>query len=186
MGPWQNKRTQESRGPTRGPKFFLSLRKNKAFCLLELLLCVAMWSILAGIVFITFDEGLLGIKSETQMVKPSVALREARNIQRWLQRNIIKACMKRRAFQVKYYSGYRDYIRIQWFDPIETETYRTEGRCWVAFESSKNFFYSYNPSWHTMTPAFTLKIRNGKNKGSVVSRISVSAYCLVSLKEGQN
>jgi len=188
MGPWQNKIAQDlKKGPARGPKFFPSTgKKKRAFSLVELLLCIAMWSVLAGILLLSLDVGILTVKSEGSVVRPSVALRESKNIYRWLQRVIIKACMERRAFQVKYYSGYRDFIRIQWFDPLETETYRTEGRCWVAFESSNNLFYSYNPSWHTMTPAFTLKISNGQKSGQVVSRISVSPYCLVTLKEGPN
>ncbi|AER66258.1 hypothetical protein Tlie_0523 [Thermovirga lienii DSM 17291] len=184
-GPWQNKIPQDLKGgPARGPKFFLPRRQRKrAFSLVELLLCIAMWSVLAGILLLSLDVGILTVKSEEAVVKPSVALRESKNIYRWLQKVMIKACIERRSFQVKYYSGYRDFIRIQWFDPLETETYRTEGRCWVAFESSKNLFYSYAPAWHTMTPAFTLKISNGQKNGQVVSRISVSPYCLVTLKE---
>ena len=185
MGPWQNKIEKNLKeGPARGPKFCPSRRRRKrAFSLVELLLCVAMWSVLAGVFLLSLGVGVFKVKSEGAVGKTRGALRGSKKIYSWLQRVIIKACIERRAFQVKYYSGYRDFIRIQWFDPLETETYRTEGRCWVAFESSKSLFYTYTPAWHTMTPAFTLKISNGQKNGQVVSRISVSPYCLVTLKE---
>lgn len=172
-----------------GPPLFLwrkpSLFRNrprKAHFLLELLVCLFLWSALAGAILVTFLPPYL------EKHRNRVALREGEYIARWIQRSLIKACIERRAFDIKYYSGRRDFMRIQWYSPPEQETYRTDGKCWIQFDTQGRVQPRYSPAWHTMTPALTLKVYAGGDKNDPrgpVGRITVSGYCLVSFHEAE-
>ncbi|MGC9490595.1 MAG: hypothetical protein ACP5CD_05155 [Thermovirgaceae bacterium] len=101
---------------------------------------------------------------------------------------MIKACIERRAFDIKYYSGRRDFIRIQWYSPPEQETYSTGGKCWIHFDTNGQVRPRYSPAWHTMTPALTLKIYTGDDKNKPqrpVAKITISGYCLVSFRKAE-
>jgi hypothetical protein len=155
-------------------------RFRKASSLPELLLCLLLWVVLAG--------AILGssLPSYMEERKKQVALQEGEYVARWLQRNLIKACIERRAFDIKYYSGRRDFMRIQWYSPPEQETYRTGGKCWIQFDTQGSVTPRYSPAWHTMTPAVTLKIYASNDKNDPhgpVGKITVSGYCLVSVRE---
>ncbi len=172
-----------------GPPLFLwekaSVSRNrprKAYSFLELLVCLLLCSALAGAMLATF------LPAHLEQHRKRVAVQEGENIARWIQRSLIKACIERRAFDIKYYSGRRDFMRIQWYSPPEQETYRTDGKCWVQFDTKGWVRPRYSPAWHTMTPAVTLKIYTSGDKydpGPPVGEITVSGYCLVSFREAE-
>ncbi|MGC9372410.1 MAG: hypothetical protein ACP5DY_03730 [Thermovirgaceae bacterium] len=155
-------------------------RPRKAYSLLEFLVCLLLWSALAGAILVTF------LPPHLEAHRNRVALREGEHIARWIQRSLIKACIERRAFDIKYYSGRRDFMRIQWYSPPEQETYRTDGKCWIQFDTRGWVRPRYSPAWHTMTPAVTLKIYTSGDRYDPqppVAKITVSGYCLVSFRE---
>ncbi len=165
-----------------GLGFSVSRKRKKAFSMVELVLCLLLWAAFAGAVLTTFLPYYMEERNR------QIALREAENITRWIQRNLIKACIERRSFRIKYYSGRRDFIRILWFNPNRNETYDTRGRCWVKFDSKASITPAYTPAWHTMTPAVTFNIYTTGDKNSTerpVARITISGYCLVTLHEVQ-
>lgn len=154
-------------------------KRGAAFSIPEILVCLLLWGALAGAVMATC------LPSWTEGKGTQAALREAEQLTRWIQRSLIKACIERRAFEIKYYTGRNDFLKIQWFNPSEQETYTTRGRCWVQFDTKTRVKPRYTPAWHTMTPAVTLKVYADNDKYSTrgpVARITISGYCLVSLR----
>ncbi len=156
--------------------------RKRAYSMVELMLCLLLWAAFAGAVLTTF------LPSYMEERNRQVALREAENITRWIQRTLIKACIERRSFRIKYHTGRQDFIRILWFNPNRNETYNTRGRCWVKVDSKASITPAYTPAWHTMTPAVTFNIYTTGDKNSTerpVARITISGYCLVTLHEVQ-
>jgi hypothetical protein len=159
---------------------FSAGRFRKASSIPELLLCLLLWVTLAG--------AILGssLPSYMEERKKQIALQEGEYVARWLQRNLIKACIERRAFDIKYYTGRLDAIKIQWYSPPVQETYKLRGKCWIQFDTQGSVTPRYSPTWHTMTPAVTLKVYTSADKDDIhrpVGKITVSGYCLVSFRE---
>jgi hypothetical protein len=134
--------------------------------------------ILSGI-FYPAAAGLLSSRTGTQ----EAARAEARMVCRWIERVLQKGCLHHRALNFKYLSGYRDEVKILWFNPSEYETCRTGGRCLVRFKSTATQDRCYTPAWHTMTPAFTLSFHVPGESKQKVAEIAVSGYCSVALTE---
>jgi len=165
----------------KNPSLFRN-RPRKAYSLLELLVCLLLCSVLAGAILVTF------LPSHLEEHRRRVALREGEQVARWIQRSLIKACIERRAFKIKYYSGRSDFIKIQWYSPPIQEKYELRGKCWIQFDTRGSVSPRYSPAWHTMTPALTLKIYTSGDKNDLhppVARITVSGYCLVSFREAE-
>jgi type II secretory pathway pseudopilin PulG len=165
-----------------GLGFSVSRKRKKAFSMVELVLCLLLWAAFAGAVLTTFLPYYMEGRNR------QIALREAENITRWIQRNLIKACIERRAFDIDYYSVRQDFIKIQWYSPPEQKTYKTDGKCWIKFATRGRVKPRYSPAWHTMTPAVTFNIYTTGDKNSTerpVARITISGYCLVTLHEVQ-
>ncbi len=162
-----------------GPPLFRGTRKRGG-SFVELLVCLLLWMVLAG--------AILGacLASYMEGQKNRIALQEGEYIARWIQRNLIRACIERKAFEIKYYSGRRDFVKIQWYSPPEQENYRTGGKCWIQFDTKGPVRPRYSPAWHTMTPAVTLKIYVSDDiydPQGPVAKITVSGYCLVTFRE---
>ncbi|HAK41288.1 MAG TPA: hypothetical protein DCM24_05680 [Synergistaceae bacterium] len=157
---------------------FRASRARRAYTLIE---TAVVLSIVIAVSF-TLSPIVTGLIS--QRAGSELAARaEARNMARWIERTFQKACLHRRAFNVKYLSGFRQELLILWFNPSEYERYQTNGRCLVYFKSTSTQDRCYTPAWHTMTPAFTLYVYTPGKSKKKIAEIAVSGYCSVSLTE---
>ena len=151
-------------------------RSKRAFSLIETAVVLS----LVAALLLAFSPIVTGLMSE-RAGSEAAARREARNLTRHIERDLMRACLRRRAFDVKYLSGFKKEFLILWYNPSEYERYQTGDRCLVYFKSTVAQSKCYTPTWHTMTPAFTLYVYTpGKKK---VAEIAVSAYCSVRLTE---
>ena len=165
-----------SRGAGKGLPAFWSPRSRRAFTLVEAVVVLSLMAALS----LTFYPIMAGLLSQRAGSEPA-ARAEARKLTRHLERTLMRALLHRRAFDVQYLSGFRKEFLVHWYNPSEYERYQTNDRCLVYFKSTAAQSKCYTPTWHTMTPAFTLYIYTpGKKK---VAEIAVSAYCSVRLTE---
>jgi len=166
---------EPSPGGVKSPPTFCA-RSRRGFSLIETVVVLSLVAALS----LAFTPIVMGLISE-RAGSEAAARCEARNLTRHIERVLMKACLHRRAFDVKYLSGFKKEFLILWYNPSEYERYQTGGRCLVYFKSTVAQSKCYTPTWHTMTPAFTLYIYTpGKKK---VAEIAVSAYCSVKLTE---
>jgi len=174
----QNNRTRYfQRGAVFRLPAFSRVSRSRAYALVELAVVASIIAVMSLTLY-PVAGGILSNRAGSE----TAARAEARNMTRWIERTLQKACLHRRAFDVRYLSGFREEILIQWFNPAEYERYRTNGRCLVYFKSTVNQKKCYTPAWHTMTPAFTLYIFT-PDKKKKVAEIAVSAYCGINLTE---
>lgn len=165
-------------GARNGLPHFRVFPDRRGYSLAELLVILAIVAILSAMV-LPAAEGLLSSTAGT----PEAARREARMVEKWLNRTLQQACLHHRALNFKYLSGYQDKIMILRFNPSEYAYYRTGGRCLVRYKSTSTQDRCYSPAWHTMTPAFTLSFHVPGGTKQKVAEIAVSGYCSVSLTE---
>ena len=165
-----------SRGAGKGLPAFWSPRSRRAFTLVEAVVVLSLMAALS-LTFYPIMAGLLSQRAGSEQA----ARAEARKLTRHLERTLMRALLHRRAFDVQYLSGFRKEFLVHWYNPSEYERYQTNGRCLVYFKSTAAQSKCYTPTWHTMTPAFTLYIYTpGKKK---VAEIAVTGYCSVRLTE---
>ncbi len=172
-----NRSGDNTRGGVSGPPAFSRVPRKRGYTIAELAVVASIIAVMS-LTFSPVAGWILfgGSGSET------AARAEAGNVARWMERTLQRACLHRRAFDVRYLSGFREELLIQWYNPAEYERYRTNGRCLVYFKSTVNQKKCYTPAWHTMTPAFTLYVFT-PDKKKKVAEIAVSAYCGVNLTE---
>ncbi|MDO9508402.1 MAG: prepilin-type N-terminal cleavage/methylation domain-containing protein [Thermovirgaceae bacterium] len=166
------------RGTRFGFPLFWAFSGRKGHSLAEVLAVFAILAILSAMAYPAVG-GLLSSRAGTQ----EAARAEARNVARWIERTLQKACLHHRALNFKYLVGYQEKVMILWFNPAGYETYGTNGRCLVRFMSTSTQDRCYSPMWHTMTPAFTLSFHVPGKLKQKVAEIAVSGYCSVSLTE---
>lgn len=176
--PVDDRITGSKRGAGNGLPAYRAPRARKAYTLVE---TAVVLSIVIAISFTVSPivTGLISQRAGSELA----ARAEARNMARWIERTLQKACLHRRAFNVKYLPGFRQEFLILWFDPPEYERYQTNGRCLVYFKSTSTQDRCYTPAWHTMTPAFTLYVYTPGRSKKKIAEIAVSGYCSVRLTE---
>ncbi|MDR1873611.1 MAG: hypothetical protein LBQ90_01160 [Synergistaceae bacterium] len=99
---------------------------------------------------------------------------EARRLARWLTNVITTANRTGRAFTLSCPgNGPQRTITIDWARDAEQKTYTSRGDCRFIRYQNSNPRSVYSPQWNTFSPAFTIKVTNG--------RVREDHYVVVSL-----
>jgi len=167
-----------NRGARFGLPLFWVFSGRRGYSLAEVLAVLAVVTVISAM-FLPAAGGLLSSRTGTS----EAARMEARMVKRWLDRTLQQACLHHRVLNFKYLSVYQDKIMILRFNPSEYDYYRTGGRCLIRYMSTATMDRCYSPTWHTMTPAFTLSFHVPGRSKQKVAEIAVSGYCSVSLTE---
>ncbi|GEM_PF-1326442 len=146
------------------------------FSLVETLVVVAICGVLGGFLAIT-----LGNKLPWNDPK-EVAIRQAEAVQRWLDAELEKGLLEQKAFTLKLPGTPSKKLFLTWegHSFTESETYDSRAECDFAVQGGHPATIIYNPSYHSVSPAFTLNVLPPGDRYPV-RRVIVSPYARVRL-----
>ena len=110
----------------------------------------------------------------------AAAVHHAEAVRRWLDSELEKGLLEQEAFSLKLPGTPSGKIILTWQgdDFTESETYDSRGECDFALKGGNPATVIYNPSYHSVSPAFTLNILP-RGKRVPVRQVVMSAYARV-------
>lgn len=143
------------------------MRKKRAFTLAETLLAVTVLLLLCG--------GMMLIPADKDR-EAQARKAEAERLALWLTDRMTAAQAEGRGLRLSFsfWEPYNLQIQLSWLDGTgESETYKADKiKIWSAGGGS--LLSTYDPEWHTVTPAFTLYVKIGGNTQETGIPITVS------------
>lgn len=146
----------------------------RGFSLVEVLVVVGICGILAGAVFLSLGSAFPWSDPET------AAVRHAEAVQRWLDSELEKGLLEQETFCLKLPGTPSSKIVLTWQgdDFTGSEIYDSRGECDFALKGGTPATVIYNPSYHSVSPAFTLNILPPGGRVPV-RQVVMSAYARV-------
>lgn len=146
------------------------------FSLVEILVVVGIFGILGGFVTLFVGNGFPWSDPE------SAAVRHAEAVQRWLEAELEEGLLEQKAFILKLPGTPSNRLSLTWegHDFSESVTYDSMAECDFSVKGGKPMTVIYNPSYHSVSPAFTLNVLSPGGRVPV-RQVVVSAYARVRL-----
>jgi prepilin-type N-terminal cleavage/methylation domain-containing protein len=144
-------------GAGRSPGFCFSFRQA-AFSLAEVLICLAVISILAG--------SFVAVWRDPASAAPE---KEAQSLARWFSSLVTRSNRSGRLFSLICADNVnQNFVKAEWQNPSDSETYTSLYNCnFVRYQSSKNGSL-YTPQWNALVPTATIKVSRGRAEYFVV------------------
>ncbi len=144
------------------------------FSLFETLVVCAVMGILAAAVGVSLAALVQRDRSQ------GAVIREAEAVQRWLDVALEKGLLEQKSFTLKLPGSPSEKIVLVWQgqDFTRSETYDSRGRCDFAVAGGKAVTVVYNPSYHSVSPGFSLSVLPPGGRAPV-RQVIVSPYARV-------
>jgi len=144
------------------------------FSLVELLAALCICVVLAGSVGLALQGGLPWKNPD------SAAVRQAEAVQRWLDASLERGLLEQRSFSFRLPATPSQKLFLTWQgEPFtQSEVYDSLGECEFAVRGGSPVAVAYSPSYHTVSPAFTLNVFPA-GKRTPIRQVVVSAYARV-------
>ncbi len=126
----------------------------RGFSLVEILVVASICAIMAGTCALALGHGFPWNDPET------AAIRQAEAVQRWLDAELEKGLLEQKAFTLTLPGTPSGKLFLTWegHDFTESETYDSRAECGFAVQGGRSMTVVYNPSYHSVSPAFTLNV----------------------------
>jgi len=146
------------------------------FSLVEILVVLGICGILGGFIALSMGNNLPWNDPE------ATAVRHAEAVQRWLEAELEEGLLEQKAFTLKLPGTPSKMLSLTWegHDFSESETYDSMAECDFAVKGGNPMTVIYNPSYHSISPAFTLNVLP-PGRRVPVRQVVVSAYARVRL-----
>jgi len=146
------------------------------FSLVEILVVVGICGILGGFIALSMGNNLPWNDPE------ATAVRHAEAVQRWLEAELEEGLLEQKAFTLKLPGTPSKMLSLTWegHDFSESQTYDSMAECDFAVKGGNPMTVIYNPSYHSISPAFTLNVLP-PGRRVPVRQVVVSAYARVRL-----
>jgi prepilin-type N-terminal cleavage/methylation domain-containing protein len=147
------------------------------FTLIETLVVCGIVGILAGIVALS----VAGPSSWAR--REEAAVRQAEAVDRWLESALERGLLEQRAFTLRMPATPSKKLVLTWQGQsfAESEIYESRGECDFVVRGGNSTAVAYDPSYHSVSPAFTLNVL--PTGGRIpVRQLVVSAYARVRVK----
>ena len=144
------------------------------FSLVELLVALCICGVLAGSSGFALQGGLPWKNPE------SAAVRHAEAVRRWLDASLERGLLEQRSFSLRLPATPSQKLFLTWQGDAftQSEVYDTRGECEFAVRGGSPVSVAYSPSYHTVSPAFTLSVFP-TGKRAPLRQVVVSAYARV-------
>ena len=144
------------------------------FSLVELLAALCISGVLAGSAGLALQAGLPWKNPE------SAAVRQAEAVQRWLDASLERGLLEQRSFSLRLPATPSQKLSLTWQGEAftQSEVYDSRGECDFAVRGGSPVAVAYSPSYHTVSPAFTLSVFP-TGKRAPLRQVVVSAYARV-------
>ena len=146
------------------------------FSLVEILVVIGISGILGGFAALSMGSNFPWNDPEAS------AVRQAEAVQRWLDAELEEGLLEQKAFTLKLPATPSKILSLTWEGHgfSESEIYDSMGECDFAVKGGNPTTVTYNPSYHSVSPAFTLNVLP-PGKRVPVRQLVVSAYARVRL-----
>jgi len=144
------------------------------FSLVELLAALCICGVLAGSAGLALHAGLPWKNPE------STAARQAEAVQRWLDASLERGLLEQRSFSLRLPATPSRKLFLTWQGEAftQSEVYDSRGECEFAVRGGSPVAVAYSPSYHTVSPGFTLNVFP-TGKRTPLRQVVVSPYARV-------
>jgi len=144
------------------------------FSLVELLAALCICGVLTGSTGLALQGGLPWNSPE------SAAVRHAEAVRRWLDASLEKGLLEQRSFSLRLPATPSQKLFLTWQGEAfsQSEVYDSRGECEFAVRGGSPVAIAYSPSYHTVSPGFTLSVFPA-GKRTPIRQVVVSAYARV-------
>ena len=131
-----------------------SRARGPGFTLAEVLVCLAVFAILAGALVLSWRG------TAASWASPE---KEAQSLARWISGLVTRSNYSGRPFELICLNNQtRDFIEAEWQIPLEKETYRSLYGCKFLRYQNSAVRSRYTPQWNSLLPAATIKVSREK------------------------